>query len=99
MMRYGSCPLPDSADLIVLAWGPRAPMRHRTYRGIHLLRAYRSNARYGSLPMVVVGYGVTRDLPGTGRVAVIERSSDPVAVVSAVDELLSHAADSPRCSS
>lgn len=50
MLRRGTCPLPDSVDLIVFDCGMFGPLRHRSYRGIHLLRAYRSHARYGACP-------------------------------------------------
>lgn len=90
MLRFGACPLPANADLIVFSCGMVA-MRGRTYRGVHLLRAYREHALYGRLPMLVVSMGVPDDLPGSGPIDVVEKWSGPKQIVQAVERLLSRA--------
>lgn len=88
MLRYGSCALPDSADLILFSCALFPPMRHRTYRAADLLRAYRGHARYGRLPMLVVSVGRVDGLEGLGPLAWVDKFSPPRLVVEAVDELL-----------
>lgn len=89
MMRTGSCSLPDAADLIVFACGLVAPVRHRTYRGIHLLRRYRRHRRYGRLPMLVVAFGIPDDLEGIGPLERVEKFADPKQILAAAERLLS----------
>lgn len=91
MLRFGSCPLPDSVDMIIFDCGMVSPIRHRTYRGVHLLRAYRSHVRYGRLPMLVVAPGLPEGLSGTGPIESIPKFSDPRAVLDAVERLLGRA--------
>lgn len=91
MLKSGSCPLPDTADLIVYSGAPSAPLRGRTYRGRDLLRAYRRHPVYGRMPMLVVSFEQIDCLEGTGPLARIEKYSSPAAVVGAIDALLSHA--------
>lgn len=88
MMRDRSCPLPDAADLIIFSCGLYGSIRHRTYRGIHLLRAYRDHPIYGRLPMLAVAFGVPDDLGGSGPIEKIEKFADPNDVVDAVERLL-----------
>ena len=88
MMRDGFCPLPDSADLIVFSCGLFAPIRHRTYRGIHLLRAYRAHPRYGRLPMLVVSFGPLEKIEGADAIEIVEKFAGPQAVLDAVGRLL-----------
>jgi hypothetical protein len=51
LLRYGRCPLVDSADLLVFACALALPLPGRSYRGIHLLRAYRAHPDYARLPL------------------------------------------------
>lgn len=88
MMRDGVCSLVDAADVIVFACQMFTPMPHRSYRGIHLLRAYRDHPVYGRLPMLVVAYGAPDDLGGSGPIERLEKFSEPDAIVAAVDRLL-----------
>jgi len=88
MLRYGSCPLPDSVDLIIFDCGMVGPLIHRTYRGIHLLRAYRAHARYGRLPMLVVAPEVPAGLEGSGPLVSVPKFSEPKVVIEAVERLL-----------
>jgi len=88
MMRYGHCPLPDTADLIVFSCSLLMPVSHRTYRGSELLRAYREHKRYGRLPMLVVWTGVPPDAGGTGPIKLIEKFSPPRKVIDSVHALI-----------
>jgi len=88
MLRYGNCPLPEAADLIIFDCGMIGPMRHRTYRGIHLLRAYRAHALYGLVPMLVIAETLPDGLEGSGPIESIPKFSEPRAVVEAVEGLL-----------
>lgn len=90
LMRYGSCALADSADLILFGCGMFA-MRGRTYGGVHLLRAYRAHPDYGRLPMVVVSLGAPDSLEGSGPIERVDKFSAPGAVVAAVNRLLERA--------
>lgn len=87
LLKFGHCSLADHADLILFSI-PMFAMRGRTYRGEHLLRAYREHADYGRLPMVVVSLGIPRDLPGTGPLARVDKFSEPHAVIGAVEDVL-----------
>jgi CheY-like chemotaxis protein len=88
MLRNGSCPLPDGADLVVFSCAMFAPMPGRSYRGGHLLRAYRAHPRYGRLPMLVVSVGAPDDVGGTGPLAKVDKFSSPGAVLEAAEALL-----------
>lgn len=88
MMREGSCPVADAADLIIFSCGVFAPLRHRTYRGIHLLRAYREHPLYGRLPMLVVAVGAPEDVGGSGPIEMVAKFADPQEIIHAVDHLL-----------
>lgn len=87
LLRTGTCPVADAADLIVFACGPFAPIRGCSYRGAHLLSAYRAHPRYGRLPMLVVGYGMPMELEGTGPVRWIDPFAGPGAVLREVAAL------------
>jgi len=87
LLKFGRCSLVDHADLILFSM-PMFAIRGRTYRGDHLLRAYREHPDYGCLPMVVVSVGTPPDLPGSGRVLRIDKFSHPHAVIDAVDNLM-----------
>jgi hypothetical protein len=54
LLRLGRCALVDGADLLVFACTLTLPLPGRSYRGIHLLRAYRAHSDYGRLPLVLV---------------------------------------------
>ena len=88
MLRIGSCPLADAADVIVFSCGLIAPMQHRSYRGIHLLNAYREHAQYGKLPMAIVAFGVPDYIAGTGPVERIDKFANPRDIIEAVDRLV-----------
>ena len=88
MMRYGNCPLPDAADVILFSCSLLMPIGHRTYRGSELLRAYREHPRYGCLPILVVWVGVPPDVRGTGPIMLLEKFSEPRRVIEAVHELI-----------
>jgi CheY-like chemotaxis protein len=88
MIPDGSCPVADAADLIIFSCGMFGPLRHRTYRGIHLLRAYREHPVYGRLPMMVVSVGAPDDLGGTGPVQIVAKFASPNDIVDAVEQLL-----------
>lgn len=88
LMRVGSCAVADAADLIVFSCGMVRSLPHRTYRGEHLLRRYRSHPTYGSLPMLLIAQREPAGLEGTGRIATIEKFSHPRRVLEAVERLL-----------
>jgi len=87
LLRTGRCSLVDQADIIVFSL-PMFSLHGRSYRGEHLLRAYRSHPDYGRLPMVVISIGTPPDLPGRGPLTRVDKFSDPHVVVRAVDDLL-----------
>jgi len=88
MLRRGSCPLPDSADLILFSSPMFGPVRHRTYSGAHLLSAYRLHPWYGRKPMLVVSAGAPVTIEGQGPYEVIEKFSPPRMILEAVDRLV-----------
>jgi hypothetical protein len=67
LLRQGRCPLPDAAELVVFACTLNLPLPGRSYRGIHLLRAYRAHPDYGRLPLVLVAAAPPQNLQGPGR--------------------------------
>ena len=75
LLRHGRCPL-------------GLPLRGRTYRGIHLLRAYRRHLHYGRLPLILVAIAPPQDLEGTGPTELVATFTDPAAVLAAVNRLL-----------
>lgn len=87
MLRYRSCALPNAADAIVFS-SHLGPFWGQTYRGVDLLRAYRSHPAYGRLPMLVVSLGPRPQLDGTGPLEFVDKFSSPRAVLDAVDRLL-----------
>lgn len=96
MLKTGSCPLPDVVDLIVFACGfLNAPLAHRTYRGIHLLNAYRHQHRYGRLPMLLVTFDTPPHLSGIGAVETVDPFAAPEDVADAIDRLLEHVPAAP----
>ena len=88
LLRYGRCPLVGSADLVIFALPLTLPLPGRSYRGIHLLRAYRAHPDYQRLPLVLVTVAAPRNLGGAGPIEVVEPQSEPAAVVAAVNRLL-----------
>jgi len=88
LLRQGSCALADAAELLVFACPLGLPLRGRSYRGIHLLRAYRAHPDYGRLPLVLVAMGPPQDLEGPGPTELAGRFTDPAAVLAAVNRLL-----------
>src|SRR6266542_6584633 len=88
LLRYGGCPFVDNADLLVFACALALPLPCRSYRGIHLLRAYRAHPDYGRLPLVLVAVAPPHNLGGSGPIEVVETYRDPAAVVAAVGRLL-----------
>lgn len=96
LLRYGRCPLVDGADLLVFACPLALPLPGRSYRGIHLLRAYRAHPDYGRLPLVLVAIAPPRELGGTGPTEVVENHTEPAAVVAAVDRVLRARAGTPN---
>jgi hypothetical protein len=88
LLRQGRCPLPDAADLLVFACPLGLPLRGRSYRGIHLLHAYRVHPDYGRLPLVLVAVGPPQDLEGPGPTELVDTFTDPAAVLAAVNQLL-----------
>jgi CheY-like chemotaxis protein len=88
LLRCGRCPFVDNANLVVFACALALPLPSRSYRGIHLLRAYRAHPDYGRLPLVLVAVAPPHNLAGTGPVEVVETHTDPAAVVAAVNRLL-----------
>src|SRR6266545_5292477 len=64
LLRQGRCPLPDAAQLLVFACTLNLPLPGRSYRGIHLLRAYRAHPDYGRLPLALVAVAPPQDLGG-----------------------------------
>ncbi len=73
LLRRGRCPLPDAAELLVFACTLALPPPGRSYRGIHLLRAYRAHPDYGRLPLVLVAVAPPQNLQGPGTTAVVDR--------------------------
>jgi CheY-like chemotaxis protein len=88
LLRQGRCPLPDAAQLLVFACTLNLPLPGRSYRGIHLLRAYRVHPDYGRLPLVLVAVAPPQDLQGPGPIEVVGTFADPAGVLAAVNRLL-----------
>jgi CheY-like chemotaxis protein len=89
LLRQGSCPLPAAAELLVFACPLGLPLRGRSYRGIHLLHAYRAHPDYGRLPLVLVAVAPPQDLQGSGPTEMVGTFTDPAAVLAAaVNRLL-----------
>jgi hypothetical protein len=88
LLRCGRCRLVDAAQLLVFACPLGLPLRGRSYRGIHLLRAYRAHPNYGRLPLVLVAVGAPPGLEGQGSIELVDTVADATAVVAAVDCLL-----------
>jgi hypothetical protein len=88
LLRQGRCPLPEAAELLVFACPLGLPLRGRSYRGIHLLRAYRTHLDYGQLPLVLVAVALPYDLEGPGPTELVDTFADPAAVLAAVNRLL-----------
>jgi hypothetical protein len=88
LLRQGHCPLADAAELLVFACPLGLPLRGRSYRGIHLLHAYRAHPDYGRLPLVLVALASPQDLAGTGPTETVATFTDPAAVLAAVHRLL-----------
>src|SRR6266542_3447703 len=95
LMRHGRCPFVDNADLVVFACALALPLPGRSYRGMHLLRAYRAHPDYGRLPLVLVAVAPPHNLGGAGPIEVVETNSVPAAVVAAVDRLLQPTGQTP----
>ena len=64
------------------------PLRGRSYRGRHLLAAYRTHPDYGRLPLALVAIKPPQDLAGTGPTELVDTFTDPAAVLAAVHRLL-----------
>jgi hypothetical protein len=88
LLRWGCCPLPDAAELVVFACPLGLPLRGRSYRGIHLLRAYRAHPDYGQLPLVLVAIAPPQDVEGPEPTETVGTFTDPAAVLAAVHRLL-----------
>ena len=88
LLRQGHCPLADAAELLIFACPLGLPLRGRSYRGIHLLHAYRAHPDYGRLPLVLVALASPQDLAGTGPTETVATFTDPAAVLAAVHRLL-----------
>src|SRR6266545_4801604 len=71
------------------------PLSCRSYRGMHLLRAYRAHPDYGRLPLVLVAVAPPHNLGGAGPIEVVETHTVPAAVVAAVDRLLQPTGQTP----
>jgi hypothetical protein len=65
LLRQGHCLLADAAELLVFACPLELPLRGRSYRGSHLLAAYRTHPDYGRLPLVLVTIAPPEDLGGS----------------------------------
>lgn len=91
LLRHGRCALVDDADLLVFACTLNLPLPGRSYRGIHLLHAYRAHPDYGRLPLVLVTVAPPHNLGGAGPIEVVETHTDSAAVVGAVNRLLQSA--------
>src|SRR5512132_769867 len=88
LLRQGHCPLVDAAELLVFACPLDLPLRGRSYRGSHLLRAYRGHPDFGRLPLVLVAIAPPQDLEGVGPTELVATFTDPAAVLAAVNRLL-----------
>lgn len=88
LLRQGSCPLADAAELLVFACPLTLPLAGRSYRGIHLLRAYRAHPDYGRLPLVLVAVAPPQNMEGPGPTEVMAALAEPAAVLAAVTRLL-----------
>jgi hypothetical protein len=88
LLRHGRCALADAAELLVFACPLGLPLRGRSYRGIHLLHAYRADPDYGRRPLVLVEVALPYDLVGTGPTELVDTFTDPAAVLAAVNRLL-----------
>lgn len=88
LLRSGCCPDMAQADLIVFSCALSTSVRGRTFRGIHLLRALRSHADYGRLPLLIVSVGDPGPLGGSGPVEIVEQFAGASVVRDAIERLL-----------
>ena len=88
LLRQRRCLLADAAELLVFACPLDLPLRGRSYRGRHLLAAYRAHPDYGRLPLALVAIKPPQDLAGTGPTELVDTFTDPAAVLAAVHRLL-----------
>jgi hypothetical protein len=97
LLRGGHCTLADGADLIVFACMQSIPLAGRSYRGEHLLAAYRAHDEYGRLPMLMVGVLPPGSIAnGAGPVDFAHTTASADAIADAADRLLELAAVSRR---
>jgi hypothetical protein len=82
LLRQGRCPLANAAELLVFACPLDLPLRGRSYRGSHLLRAYRGHPDFGRLPLVLVAIAPPQDLEGVGPTELVATFTDPAAVLA-----------------
>jgi CheY-like chemotaxis protein len=87
LLRQGRCPLPAAAEVLVFACALDLPVPGRSYRGIHLLRAYRAHPDYGRLPLVLVAVAPPQNLQGSGPTELVGTFADPAGVLAAVNRL------------
>jgi hypothetical protein len=73
---------------VVFACTLNLPLPGRSYRGIHLLRAYRAHPDYGRVPLVLVAVAPPQNLQGSGPTEVVGTFADPAGVLAAVNRLL-----------
>jgi hypothetical protein len=91
LLRYGTCPLAEAADLILLALRPFPPLVGRTYCGDQLIKAYRSHPDFGSVPMVIASAARPDAIEGAGPIEVIREDAEPHEIALAVEKLLTRA--------
>lgn len=87
MLRTGDCPLPAGAQVIVFAPGfLDAPVAHRSYRMVHVLRGYRRHPAYARLPVVLVADRIPEGLGGSGTIRLLPPSASASALHAAIEE-------------
>ena len=83
LLKLGSCPLVDFANVIVFWKGPWGRFVGWTHVCLDVLNQYRSHPRYGRIPTVLVGFDDSEGAGGSGLVVRV-KSFDEKVILDAV---------------
>ena len=83
LLKSGSCPLVDFANVIVFWKGPSGRFVGWTHGCLDVLDQYRSHPRYGRIPTILVGFDDSEGAGGLGPVVRVKSQADE-AILDAV---------------